>query len=558
MNAQTNYPINTSHMYRSIIFISFLLFISMNLVAQRDTTRKQSIDIISSYKPVLRNAVKINFSGSQLPADTSKSVKEYSIPSHNLFYAYQPITLKPLALQQDTNLYLGTRNFLKAGFGNLNTPYVRAGFGIGDGRKSLVNLYADYIGSQGTIKNQDYSQMNVKTTGSYFFPKNELYGSAAFSRNNYYLYGYNHSRFNYKKDEIRQQFQEINVTAGFRNTASNGLRISYNPNVQLNFFTNKDKLSETTIIVNIPAEKKIGEKVAIKATINADITNYSTSIITPNNHTFTNNVVELSPAVVYSSPRFTINGGITPVWNNGKFQYLPNVFAEGQLQEKVFMIQAGWVGRILKNTYRNLSSSNPYILPIFAANNTKEVEIYGGIKASIGKHFNFSAKAGWITYNDLPFFLGDQLIDGDGKDFTVSNEPKVNDLRIHADVSYINQDKFTVTAGLTLNGYTGMTKHEKAWNTIPMEFTSSLRWWAFERLLLKGDFYFINGGNYLDYGSSVPLKGGTDLSAGLEFKINRQFSAFLDVNNIFNDKYERWHNYQVYGLNLLGGIIIKF
>lgn len=135
----------------------------------------------------------------------------------------------------------------------------------------------------------------------------------------------------------------------------------------------------------------------------------------------------------------------------------------------------------------------------------------------------------------------------------------MNDLRVHADVSYINQDKFTLTGGVTFNGYTGMQRNAKAWHTIPMEFTSSLRWWAFDRLLLKGDFYFFNGGNYLLRSSeSRALSGGSDLSAGAEFKINKQFSVWIDVNNILNDKYERWHNYEVYGLNLMGGILINF
>jgi outer membrane receptor protein involved in Fe transport len=56
----------------------------------------------------------------------------------------------------------------------------------------------------------------------------------------------------------------------------------------------------------------------------------------------------------------------------------------------------------------------------------------------------------------------------------------------------------------------------------------------------------------------MPLSGGTDLSAGAEYKINKQFSAWINVNNILNDKYERWHNYPVYGLNLSGGVLINF
>jgi hypothetical protein len=32
----------------------------------------------------------------------------------------------------------------------------------------------------------------------------------------------------------------------------------------------------------------------------------------------------------------------------------------------------------------------------------------------------------------------------------------------------------------------------------------------------------------------------------------------MDVNNIFNTKYERWNNYPVYGLNLMGGVRVNF
>ena len=263
------------------------------------------------------------------------------------------------------------------------------------------------------------------------------------------------------------------------------------------------------------------------------------------------------PALIYHSPRLSFNGGVTPTWNNGKFVLLPNIYAEAQLQEKVFMLQGGWVGRYIKNTYKNLSDVNPYLAPLTQQNNTKETEVYGGIKATVGKHFNFNAKAGFITYNDFALYINDTATDN--KAFKISNETKMNDLRIHGDISYINQDKFTFTAGLTFNGYTGLQTNRKAWNTVPMEFTSALRYWALKKLLLKGDFYFFAGGNAVQKNNkSFAFPGGSDLSAGAEYQVNKQFSIWLDVNNIFDNKYERWHNYPVYGLNVLGGILIHF
>ncbi len=530
---------------------------SVTASAQKDTTKKgTTIDITSSYKPVLRNAVKINFAASHLNADTGKPKMNYTVPAQNLFYAYQPITLKPLALQLDTNLNLGTRNFLKLGFGNFSTPFVSAEFSFGDGKTGLLNLYADYIASKGKIKYQDYAQMNVKATGSYFMEKNEAYGSLSLSQHDTYLYGYDHTLYNYKKDSIRNQYQDINLKAGIRNTRVGDFGIKYDPHVQVNIFSNKDKVSESSLLLTAPIEKQFGEAVALKVEGRADITSYTSKNLV-SNVKISNNVFAVAPALVFSSPRFSINAGITPTWDNGNFVWLPNVYAEAQVKEKVFLIQAGWVGNYTKNTFRNLSAVNPYLLTIAAQTNTKEIEYYGGIKATLGKHFSFSAKTGFISYTNFPLFINDTAKDSKG--FKVVYEGKANNLRFHGDLSYIDQDKFTLTTGLTLNGYTGFNNNSKAWNTVPVELTSSLRWWAFKQVLLKGDFYLFGGGNYIAKGNNAQtFKGGTDLSAGMEFKVNKTFSAWLDVNNIFNNKYERWHNYEVYGLNVLGGVRINF
>ena len=104
-----------------------------------------------------------------------------------------------------------------------------------------------------------------------------------------------------------------------------------------------------------------------------------------------------------------------------------------------------------------------------------------------------------------------------------------------------------------------MQDNAKAWNTLPVEFNASLRWWAYKQVMFKADFYAFGNGYHLLKGNTYAMnKPGNDLSAGAEFKINKRFSAWLDVNNILNNKYQRWHNYEVYGLNLVGGLKVSF
>lgn len=545
---------------KKMMFVAAILFFAVdgNAQARKDTSGKQTVQITSAYKPVLRNAVKLNLSATHLNADTSRPALNYNIPAQNLFYSYQPIPLKPLALQVDTNLYLGQRNFIKAGFGNFSTPYVSAGFSFGDGKKGLMNLYADYISSKGKIKYQDYSRLRLKAAGSFFTAKSEAYASVGLVQDDNYLYGYDHVLFpSYTKTQLQQKAQDVEIKAGVRNKSVGEFGMHYNPNVTISTFILKDKLSESTIIAEAPIKKTFGNAFAFKLSAKADITTYTTKNLTPANIKFSNNVMSVAPSLMLLTPKITVNAGLIPTWDNGTFVLLPNVYGEAQLQDKVFMLQAGWVGRLTKNTYRNLYNINPWLNPVLSRRNTKEMEIYGGIKSTIGSHFNFSAKAGFITYENLPFFINDTA--SDMKYFMISNDRKLNNLRIHGDISYINQDKFTLTTGLTFNGYTGMTDNAKAWNTVPLELRASMRWWAFKQVLLKADLYSFGGGNYLDKGNIARnFNGATDLSAGIEFRVNKMFSAWVDVNNILNNKYERWNNYEVYGLNLLGGVRVAF
>jgi len=547
-------------MHINIKIAGFVVVFNMLAIAcfsqqKMDTTRRQSVDITSSYKPVLRNAVKINFSATNLNADTTKSISAYDVPAQNLFYSYQPPSLKPLALTQDTLLELGVRNFLKAGFGNFTTPYLKAGFSFGDGKKALVNVYADYISSKGTIANQEYAQLNLKAAGSYFTEKNELSGSVAMRQQDYYLYGYNHDLYSFAKSDVLQRYQQINMTAAVKNKVETETGINYSPSVAVNIFNSPNKLSESTLLLNAPVEKTFNDVFTIKLSASANITSYSSKNL-DTNVKFSNNVYQFAPELIYAKPLLNIHAGVSPTWDNGKLSVLPNIYGEFKVKDNFLLFQAGIVGRVVKNTFQHLSGINPYLQTLSLQQNTKETEWYGGLKATLGKHFNFSAKASWLTFRNMPFFINDTLL---GNTFKISNDTRVSNFRLHGDLSYINQDKFTVTGGLTFNGYNGMQNNSRAWGTIPVEINGSLRWWAFKQVLLKSDFWAYSASPYLIKNNvQGTSSGGADLSVGAEVAVAKKISVWLDVNNVFNNKYERWRNYPVYGLNFLAGALIRF
>ena len=49
-----------------------------------------------------------------------------------------------------------------------------------------------------------------------------------------------------------------------------------------------------------------------------------------------------------------------------------------------------------------------------------------------------------------------------------------------------------------------------------------------------------------------------DISVGLDYRFKNKLSAFVQANNLLNNRYQRWYNYPVYGFNIIGGITMIF
>jgi hypothetical protein len=537
--------------FNKLFFLLPLCFLFGKSKAQ-DTTHRQTIEITSSYKPSLLPSVKINLYASPLTPDTSRAGLAYSIPSETLFYTYQPNALSPLALDVDTSLDLGQRNQLKVGFGNNTTPYISGAFSFGDGKYSLGNIYGDYISSRGKIQYQYFTELNIKGLGSIFTDKHETYGGMGFALHQYYQYGYDHTIDTFSKSEINRSYQDFSINVGYKNIAPNDLGINYNPHIEVHQFARSTNAGETNLIMNLPAEKRFSDKVSVKVALLGNFDKYK---IKGDTVSFSNNLFQLDPEFAYYGERFTLHAGIMPTWNNSDLAILPNIYGEAKLSQSILSIQAGWVGRYITNSFRSLSKENPYISDPVSFKNTKEMQYYGGIKANLGNHFNFSAKAAYISYTDMPLLVNDTLA---GNTFVVSNESKINNFQIHGDLNFVSQDKFTITGAVDLNSYTGLRDNTEAWGLFPLKLTGSLRWNAFEHVLVKADLAAFSGASARTKTGSVSNQSGSDFSAGAEYQVTKKIGVWLDFNNLFNNKYERWYHYPVYGFQVIGGVLVHF
>ncbi len=468
----------------------FLLAAGLHAGAQ-DTTKRKTIDITSSFKPVLREAVKVNFSAVPPIADTARPRLVYNIPAQYLFLTYQPGDLKPVALQADTGTTWQNDNYIKLGVGNVHIPYIKAGFSFGDGKRSFFNVFADQVSSKGRLPFQKNNFTGVKLVGSVKTDKDlEWKGSLGFRSDQYFLYGYQPDSLKFSKDQLRQTFQTFEGKLGVRNLDPTEFGLTYNPNIRVSVFSDnhQPKASETNAVLNLPLEKSIGKSFAFNLAFTADLTNYKVNDVPA----IQNNLYFVSPAFLLKSPNLFLQASVLPSWDNGLFTLLPNFMADIKTNDQRFGIQLGWIGYYDKGSYQRFESVNPWLAQPNTLLNTRVQERYAGFKGSVSNHITYSAKIGFVQYKNLPLFVNDSAGDA-GKQFVIRYETSMESLQLHGEVVYTRGEQFSLKAALNFNQYTKLTSEAKAWGLLPFELNTTLRWQVLKDFWAKVDLFAWDG-----------------------------------------------------------------
>ncbi|MBS1669368.1 MAG: hypothetical protein JST58_18500 [Bacteroidetes bacterium] len=538
-----------------VLLTGFAVCANQFYAVGQDSTKRKSIDITSQFKPVLREAAKINFQASPATPDTSKPRLIYNIPSQFLLMPYQPGALKPVALQPDSVLPWHNDNYIKVGAGSVHLPYIKTGFSFGDGKSSFFNLYADEYISKGKLPFQQNSYTNLKLTGT-VKTQNHLQwdGAVGYKSDGYYLYGFKPDTLKFTKDQLKQNFQTFSARLGMQNLLPTEFGLTYHPEINISVFSDNHnpKATEANTVLNLPLQKQIGDQFAFRLSLNANLTNYRFGSPSINN-----NIYYVAPALLFKSNRVSAHAEITPSWDQHMFHLLPNFKVDiDPLDDKRFTFEIGWVSYYDKGSYQRYASINPWIAQPDSLLNTRVEKRYAGFKGTVTDHVTYSASLGYNQYWNMPLFVNDST--GGGKNFLLRYDPSMKALELHGEIAYIVGEQFSLSAGLTLNQYS-LQKEARAWGLLPLELNSTLRWQILKDLWLKSDLWAWDGAQYLagkgQIGKSNPA---FDLNAGVEFRITRQLNLWLQMNNIFNDKYERWNQYQSYGFNILGGIVFSF
>ncbi|MFB6454633.1 hypothetical protein ACE38W_05120 [Chitinophaga sp. Hz27] len=551
---------NIHNIYRKHFFFFAAMGLGAGFFQQasaQDSLKQETIDIISTYQPRLRDAAKLNLTASLPAVDTARPSLKYAVPSLNLNFMYQAAPLKPLALGKDS-LDLLQNNFIKLGYGNLSTPLVQAGFGSGRHENYNYGLFVNYSSSKGKdIKYQDYSTLNALAAGTYLLPKFQFNASLAYDRNTVHYYGYDQT-LPVEKGDIAQTFNQFTVNVGANNRTTNDWAFSFQPKVKFILFNDSHKNTENTFVFNIPVRKQIFEDIFIKAEGVFDLTTFKAD----GDRSFNNNIVAIHPAVDIIKPGFVLHAGVNPTWTNtpgiNKFYLLPDIVNETHLIRKKLILSSGWISYMEKNSYRNLTSRNPFFTGSMAEmQNTRIEEKYTGIKGTLGSHFNYNTKFASVTWYNLPLFVNDTL---DSKHFITLNEAELRAFQLHAEVGYIQEEKLQGRVSFDWYNYNKQQSQPQPWALPAFQGDVFVSYILMKKLHLNADLFAMSGAYYrsankIDFGKT---DGAWDMNLGASFDITKNFNIWLNANNIFNTQYQRYYLYPSYGFNIVGGLLFKF
>ena len=536
------------------ILISGLLLGCVAVSEAQDTTKKRTIEISSAFKPVIREAAKVNFSASAPNTDTTRPVLKYDLPAEKLLFVYQPGELKPLAFEPDSNAAWSLSNYIKAGVGNVHLPYIKAGLSFGDGENTFFNILADHYTSKGKLENQKHSYSRIGAAATYKTASDlEFNGSIGVSNNDYFLYGAPDS-LDLTKEDLKQRFQQLDLNLGMRNTVPTELGLNYDPSLRFNVFTDNhyQKGSEVNTVVSLPVTKTLGKTTGFRLGLTADMTNYKRQ----EKESISNNIFLIQPALQFKTPNFFLHAGITPSWDNGNFYMLPNLMADITTSDQRLTLQLGWIGYYNKGSYQRFSTINPWLAQPDSLLNDRVNEIYAGVKGSLLDHFSYSAKIGLQKHRNIPLFVNNTI---DQKDFIAIYEPELSILNTHAEAQYTVGERFSAKASFDFRSFAKQKQELQAWGILPLELNATLRWQVMKDLYVNSGLWAFDGAKYMGLnGESYKGETGFDLNAGVEFKVVKNLSLWVQFNNILNNNYERWHRYEVFGFNVLGGIIYSF
>ncbi|MFA0963899.1 TonB-dependent receptor [Roseivirga sp. BDSF3-8] len=452
------------------------------------------------------------------------------------------------------------RNHVKGGLGNYATAYFEGFFNSKRHPDYQLGARVRHLSSgRGPVdrNNSATASSGVGLEGKFFTREAVFDGTAAYSRDRHYFYGYDPALEIEDRDSIRQVFNFYEVSAGIGRNQPDS-RFTYNGRVGFSMLDNQYDARENSFNFNLHTAYEINDEV--DAMLDSDLWLSDKEDVGD----ISRYLFRLSPVVKFKvQDALFVHAGFKAVYENDTIEnadqlhLFPNLQATYYLTPD-FIAYAGIGGDVEKRTLRSLTNENPWVkqgLPVFHTINTFDLSagVRGKLLNRVGFHTGFSLGA----YKNPGFFVNSEE---DSTRFDLVYETdNMTRFNYFGEVTYSAGETFRTTLRGDYYAYS-VDNLGEAWHRPTYRFNWLGRYNLFEKIIFQADLNLLGGINTLNLANETreELDPIADLSFRTEYIFSDQATAFIRLNNIIGGEYERYRNYPVRGFQVMLGASYSF
>ena len=282
------------------------------------------------------------------------------------------------------------------------------------------------------------------------------------------------------------------------------------------------------------------------------------------------------------NPYFTMNGsfyhlhaGIRLDFKEGDVMGLyPDVMGSVFVLDNMLEFYAKFGGRSKINTFAGIVAENPFVTTNFTqfsefGYEKTRLDFQAGVKSKLANNIDAHFGVRYRNVKNSVFYVPD-------KDFYATYDDDVmvyhlqafglsimdcNVVNVLADLRWKAMDKLNLAAELSVNSYSlknnALYKH--VW--YKPSFTMNIRGdyefdetWTFNAsMMMMGKRWALNLND-----EEVTLDPAFDIQLGADYQIQEDLAAFVEIHNLFHQKYQFYYNYPSLGFEIFVGLKYRF
>ncbi|MGF1638661.1 MAG: hypothetical protein ACFCUU_16400 [Cyclobacteriaceae bacterium] len=449
-------------------------------------------------------------------------------------------------------------NYIKGGFGNYATPYLKGYFGMGKNPNANFNLNVGHISSaRGPVdtRNSADGHTTIGLNGKFSAKKLKIGSFATYNRDKYHFYGYTPG-VEISRDSIRQVYHSASIGIDFT-TLDVEAPFKIRGDLSFSHISDRFDVSENNVRANLGFDFELNDEVSVVTDVNTLFSKFTFG------DTQNRSLVGVASGLRYKIKGFEAEGGFRFVLNNDtiasvrKTSIFPWAKASYQLTEMI-SAYASLDGNVHEVTLDKISRENPFLRPgTSLAHTQNNLDLSGGFRGRLANSVGFDAGFSLGNSKNLYFY---QLFPEAANQFTMLyDDESTTYYSFQTSLSYSIQKVGGVAADIKFIGY-NTRAFDEAWHR--PNFIANVNGWynLYDKIMLKTDIFGIAGIRALDPVSfeTKELKPAVDINLQADYRFSDRWGAFLMVNNLLTRKYELLLNYPNRSILLIAGLSLEF